>query len=124
MKIQWLPAGTKLRMLRDQILLKPLEWSPSTVIMIAGNERRPMRGKVVAVGPARRVRKYWYNAKREKYKVGETGQTVPTEVKPGDVVEIGGLELDGYRFEQVTIGDELHLICQEQDVCVVVENAA
>ncbi len=124
MKIQWLPEGTKLRMLRDQILVKALEWSPSTTIIIAGSERRPMRGVVVSVGPFRRVKKYLYNAKGEKCAVADYGQTIPTQVRPGDVVEIGGLELDGYRFEQVTIGSELHILCQEQDVCLIHEAAA
>ena len=119
MKIQWLPEGTKLRMLRDQILVKALEWSPSSIIVISGNERRPLRGVVVSVGPFRRVKKYLYNQKGEKCAVADYGQTIPTQVQPGDIVEIGGLELDGYRFEQVTIGSELHIICQEADVCLI-----
>ncbi len=124
MKIDWLPEGTKLRMLHDQILLKPLEWSPSTIIKIAGSERRPMRGIVVAIGPHRRVKKYGYNAQGERNKVYDYGQTIRTQVQPGDVVEIGGLELDGYRFQQVTIGTELHIICAEQDICMIMEGAA
>lgn len=121
MKIQWLPEGTKLRMLRDQILVKALDWSPSTIIVVAGNQRRPLRGEVVSVGPFRRVKKYLYNQQGEKSAVADYGQTIPTQVKPGDIVEIGGLELDGYRFEQVTIGSELHVICQESDVAMVIE---
>lgn len=120
-KIQWLPAGTKLRPLRDQIIVKAIEWRPSAVIHLAGNERRPMRGEVVAVGPGQRVKRYWRNAKGEKCKVGETGQVIPTEVRPGDIVELGGLELDGYRFPQLTIGSEVHVIAQEQDITLIHE---
>jgi co-chaperonin GroES (HSP10) len=120
MKIQWLEDGTKLRPLRDQIVVKALEWSPSTIITVAGSERRPMRGIVVAVGPGQRVKKYWRNSKGERCKMGETGQVIPTEVKPGDLVEVGGLELNGYQFPQVTIGSELHVVCQEQDVAMVI----
>jgi hypothetical protein len=52
--------------------------------------------------------------------MGDTGQVIPTEVKPGDLVEVGGLELNGYQFPQVTIGSELHVVCQEQDVAMVI----
>ena len=116
MKIQWLPEGTRLRPLRDQIVVKALEWRPSSVIEIAGNQRRPMRGEVVAVGPARRVKTYGRDSKGQRCKVYDYGQTIPTELRPGDIVELGGLELDGYHFQQVTIGSEVYVICQEMDV--------
>lgn len=108
-----------LRPLRDQIILLPLEWRPSSVIQIAGNKRSPLRGKVVAIGPGRRVLKYWRNSRGERTKVGETGQVIPTEVKVGDIVEIGGLELDGYKFPTTDIDGVRHVICQEADVCFV-----
>lgn len=109
----------KLRPLRDQIILRPLEWRPSEVILIAGNKRKPLRGVVVAIGPGQRVKKYWRNSRGERVKMGETGQVIPTEVKAGDIVEIGGLEIDGYKFPAVDIDGVRHVICQEQDVCFV-----
>ena len=39
-----------------------------------------------------------------------------TEVKVGDTVELGGLELDGYKFQELMIENELHVKCREQDV--------
>lgn len=116
---QRLPAGTVLRPLRDQIVVKPLPWTPSTLITIAGDKRSPLRGTVVAVGPGQRVKRYWRNSQGHRVKVGETGQVIPTEVKPGDVVELGGLELDGYQFTQILIGHDLHIVCQEQDVAFI-----
>lgn len=112
-----------LRPLRDQIILKPLEWRPSTVIEVAGNKRKPLRGEVIAIGPGRRVLKYWKNSKGERIKMGETGQVIPTEVKPGDIVEIGGLEIDGYKFPTQVIDGVQYVICREADVCFVHEDA-
>jgi co-chaperonin GroES (HSP10) len=118
---QMLPAGTVLRPLRDQIVVKPLAWEPSKLIVIAGNQRKPLRGVVVFVGPGERVKRRWKNSAGQVHKIGEMGQVIPTEVKPGDVVELGGLEIDGYAFQQVAIGHEVHLICQEKDVAGVIE---
>ena len=112
-----------IRPLRDQIIVKPLEWRPSAIIHIAGNKRAPLRGIVVAVGPGQRVKKYWKNSQGQRHLMGETGQVIPTEVRPGDVVELGGLELDGYKFQQVDIEGVQHLICQEQDVCFVLADS-
>lgn len=114
------PEGTVLRPLRDQIFVRPLDWQPSKIILIAGNKRKPLRGEVVFVGPGQRVKKYWRNHHGHLTKVGETGQVIPTEVKPGDIVELGGLEIDGYAFKQVTIGHQVLVLCQEQDVTGIV----
>ena len=56
--------------------------------------------------------------------MGETGQVIPTEVKPGDVVELGGLEIDGYKFKTVDIDNLQHVLCQEADVCFVCEGTS
>ena len=114
------PAGTVLRPLREQIVVKVLEWEPSKLIVIAGNQRKPLRGVVVFFGPGERVKRRWKNHDGQVNKIGETGQVIPTEVRPGDVVELGGLEIDGYAFQQITIGHEVHVICSEKDVACVV----
>lgn len=120
---QRLPPGTVLRPLRDQIVVRPLAWEPSKLIVIAGNQRKPLRGVVVFVGPGERVKRRWKDNNGQVHKIGETGQVIPTEVRPGDVVELGGLEIDGYAFQQITIGHEVHLICQEKDVACVDEES-
>jgi co-chaperonin GroES (HSP10) len=112
-----LPGGTQLRMLRDRILLRPLDWTPSSVIEVV-RHGRPLRGRVEAVGPGRLYRRY-RNKEGGKRDYVETGHFIPTQVKVGDVVELGGLNAydgAGYNFPQVTIGTETFLICQEQDV--------
>lgn len=119
-----LPAGARLRLLRDRILLRPLDWIPSGIIQVI-RHGRPLRGVVEAVGPGRLYRRYKPHAyDRNKRVYVETGHFIPTQVRPGDVVELGGLNAYdglGYNFPQVVIGTETFLICQEQDVCFVDE---
>jgi len=111
----------RIRPLRDKIVIKPLEWRPSRILHIAGNDRKALRGTVVAVGPGYREKKRYRNSKGEVIAMGETGKVSPLDVKIGDTVELGGLEIDGYDFPQVLIGNEVHLICSERDVAGVVE---
>lgn len=106
----------RIRPLRDQIVVKPMEWNPSRTIQIAGNTRRTLRGTVVAVGPGCYPKRY----NRDRSKTWDSKAFQRTEVKVGDVVELGGLEIDGYSFPQVLIGNELHVICREADVAGVV----
>jgi co-chaperonin GroES (HSP10) len=111
-----------LRPLRDKIIVKPLDWEPSKIISVV-RKGRPLRGTVVAVGPGYHPKKYERdrNGNRKSYKLSKHFQRL--EVKPGDVVELGGSDVFdglGYQFQEVVIGTELHLICSEQDVCGVV----
>lgn len=121
-----LPAGTRLRLLRDRMLVRPLDWTPSSIITVI-RHGRPLRGVVEAVGPGRYYRRYRPHAtdpNKRQYSERET--YIPTQVKPGDVVELGGLNAFdglGYNFPQVVIGTELFIIAQEQDVCFVDEDA-
>jgi hypothetical protein len=114
-KPDYLPAGTRLRPLRDQIYVKPLNWEPSKLIQIAGDKRKPLRGVVVFAGPGCYPKIY----NKDRSKVWESKAFRPCEVKPGDVVELGGLEIDGYLFPTVVIGTETLVQCREVDVCLV-----
>lgn len=115
-------ANAQLRMLRDHILVKPLEWKPSATIVTIDGTRKPLRGIVMAVGPGQRRRKYRFNEKGERIRVSEVnGQQIPCDVKVGDTVELGGLEIGGYSFPELLIGTERHLICQEADVAMIVD---
>lgn len=102
----------RLRPLRDQIIVRPLQWTPSRTIQIAGNARRTLRGEAVAVGPGCYPKRY----NRDRSKTWDSPAFRPTQVKVGDIVELGGLENDGYSFPTVLIGTELHVICREEDV--------
>lgn len=110
----------RLRPLRDQIVVKPLPWAPSGTIQIAGDTRRARRrGTVTAVGPG--CYPWRYNADRSKRWLSKAFRA--TEVKVGDVVELGGptADEDWMPGLQVLIGNELHIICREEDVCGVCE---
>lgn len=114
----------QLRMLGDRILLKPLDWDASKTI-IAIRHGRPVRGLVVAAGPgewATRIVTGKRDGKdfRKRY---ETRVFVKTEVKPGDIVELGGLNVfDGKGYIpllEVMVGTEAHIIYREKDVAIV-----
>lgn len=113
------------------MLVRPLEWVPSRIIA-AVRSGRPVRGIVEAVGPGRLYRKYRnkpaelrrHGLVQEQREYVERGTYIPVQVKPGDVIELGGLNVfdgQGYNFPQVIIGTERFLICQEQDVAFVHE---
>lgn len=116
-----------MRMTSDRLLLKPLEWNGEAVHgagskIVAVRHGRTLRGQVVAVGPG-------HHPTTKRKKLGDGRARIefskhfrPTEVKPGDVVELGGLnQFDGkgYQFTEVIYNGEKHVICQERDVCIV-----
>lgn len=103
----------------DRIILKPLKWEPSKIIECV-RFGRPVRGEILAIGPGAYRKKY----NKDRSKVWETEVFVPTSLKVGDIVELGGLNIfdgQGYSFQDVMWGDEKCLIIQEQDVAFVVE---
>jgi len=120
------PEGTRLRLLRDRLLVRPLDWIPSRIIAVI-RHGRPLRGVVHTVGPGRYYRRYKPHPTDTRKRLAVDGKTyIPTEVKPGDIVELGGLNVydgQGYNFPQVIIGTETFIICQEQDVCFVDEGS-
>lgn len=116
-----------LRMRGDRILLKPLEWEGSEVhgegSQIAVVRRgRPLRGEVLAVGPglhpvSKRIKE---SPTRQRIEFSKHFQR--TEVKPGDVIELGGLNIFdglGYQFPEVIVNGERCLIVTERDVAGV-----
>jgi co-chaperonin GroES (HSP10) len=115
-----------LRPLRDKIIVKPLDWEPSKIISVV-RKGRPLRGTVIAAGPGTYVKRYKKDANGQRKSFTLAPHFQRTEVKPGDVVELGGLnQFDGlgYQFTEVTLNGELALICSEKDVCLIVESEA
>lgn len=126
-----LPAGPtifacerieQLRMRGDRILLRPLKWEPSKILEVV-RHGRALRGEVVAIGPG--IYPVSKRINQGQYKRIEFSRHFrPTEVKVGDVVELGGLnQFDGagYQFTEVVVGNEALLICTERDVAGVVQ---
>ena len=114
---------TELRMLRDQILVRPLEWEPSKIIEVV-RKGRALRGVVVAVGPGDYLKRRRPHPDGKRQIVTRTTQFRAIEVKPGEIVELGGLNIFdglGYSFPEVVVGGVRHLICQEADVALVLD---
>lgn len=113
----------KLRMLSDNILVRPLDWDTATKI-IAIRFGDPVRGEVLAVGPGRHpICKRVKSSDGKKVTVHYSRRFQPTEVKPGDIVELGGLNVfdgQGYPFPNRVIYNGVKcFICQERDVAIV-----
>ncbi|HEY4484100.1 MAG TPA: co-chaperone GroES [Candidatus Paceibacterota bacterium] len=94
---------TKIKPLRDQVLLEPLKEErkkggiilPDTV-----QKERPEKAKVIAVGPG-------------KY---EDGKLVALSVKKGDVVLF-----TKYGPNEIKVDDKEYLIAKEEDILAVIE---
>lgn len=113
-----LAQGERIRPLRDYILVKPLEWKPSEILTVI-RYGRPLRGVVKACGPGTKRKIYHRDEKGQKIGFRYSKHFQPTEVKPGDIVELGGLNIFdglGYQFPEILIDNEPHLMIQEADV--------
>lgn len=89
--------------------------------ILASFSGEAVRGEVVAAGPGR-----YPNIHRRGKKDGKEWRTVspskhfrPTEVKIGDIVQLGGMELGGYLFPHIQINGIDHILCSEQDVAAI-----
>jgi hypothetical protein len=109
-----------LRMTRDHILVKPLPSVESPIIDCQW-DGAPTRGTVIAVGPGcyPNIHNRYKKDGKDVREVKQSKHFRKTEVKAGDVVELGGREIGGYLFTQVMVNNELHIIAREQDVCFI-----
>lgn len=115
-------VGT-IRPLGDRILLRPLKWKPSEILEVV-RHGRPVRGEIIAIGPGCNKKKYINNREGQKVRFHYSKRFQPTELKPGDIVELGGLATFdglGYAFPEIVVGNETFLMCQEADVAGVHE---
>jgi co-chaperonin GroES (HSP10) len=115
-----IPAEAKLRPLRDQIIVEPLPVVLSKTIVTVENTK-PLRGIVKAAGPGCYPKMYDHPDKHRRTKMWDSEVFRPTQVKVGDVVELGGYEHRGYAFQTLMWGDTMHVICREEDVSCIVE---
>ena len=107
----------RIRPLRDHIVVEPLDWKPSKVIEVVYTGK-PLRGRVKAVGPGRYPLKY-NGPKGKRSKSWESKSFLPTALKVGDIIELGGLELRGYLFQTFRWGSKEMIMCREADVAIV-----
>ena len=123
-----IPADCKVRPLRDQIIVEPLNMVLSHTIVTVEHSK-PLRGIVKAIGPGCYPKLYDHPEKHKRTKMWDSAAFRPTEVRVGDVVELGGYvradgpekEWRGYSFPTFVWGDQVHLICRETDVSGVVD---
>lgn len=118
--VNFVPQGGRIRPLRDQLILKPLPLALGGRIT-ANWTGQVVRGTVIAAGPG-----CYPNIHARGFKDGKPYHTIrqskvfrATEVKVGDVVELGGLEIGGYLFPKVWADGDWCVICREQDVAIV-----
>lgn len=117
-----IPEGQKIRMLRDYMIVEPLDTIFSAIIEVI-HEYKPMRGLVKAIGPGHYPKVYNHPDKSKRTKMWDSKIFQPTEVKIGDIVELGGLQYGGYSFQTFYWGPKLHIICREADVAGVYEKS-
>lgn len=126
--LTWIRADEQIRPLRDQIFIEPLplDLNSSLEVIYRG---KPVRGIIRAAGPGLYTFKYLDSLGNPTHKRGDRKTRVlskhfrPCDVKVGDVVDIGGLDIGGYLFPLIRWGAMDLVICREEDVCLVDEGA-
>ena len=91
-----------LRMLRDRVLIQPIERQLSKLLIVKNSERYNI-GTVVAIGPGKYAK----------------GRVHPLDVKIGDTVRYGEFSFPEYRD-----GDIKYQIIQEADIAGIIEETA
>ena len=113
------PAEAQIRCRHDHIIIEPLIIDYSGLLEVV-EDMRPVRGIVKAVGPGHYPKRYNHPDKHRRTKMWTSPTFQPTEVKVGDVVELGAAqETRGYNFQTFLWGDKVHVICTERDVAGV-----
>lgn len=124
----YIPAELILRPTSDRIIVQPLDVTFSRTIQVIYHTQ-PVRGIVLACGPGAYPIRYRYGrkgGKRAKIASIHTGKRRPTEVQPGDIVELGGTHdtadggrRRGYSWESFYWGDRFVIWATERDVAGV-----
>lgn len=126
--LTWIRADEQIRPLRDQIVIEPLPLDLNTHLTVV-YRGKPVRGIVRAAGPGLYCRKYFDSngnptSRRGDRKTSKLSRYFrPCDVKVGDVVDIGGLDIGGYLFPLIRWGAMDVVICREEDVALVDEEA-
>jgi co-chaperonin GroES (HSP10) len=113
-------ANEQIRMRLDYMLVEPLERDLSKTLTVVENTK-PVRGRVIAIGPGTHPKVYDHPDKHKRKSFEYSSRFLETQVKPGDLVELGGIDIGGYSFPQIMYGDKKYLICRELDVSGVLE---
>ncbi len=102
-------------MLRDQILVKPIDADRYSGLVVISSARKCIRGTVIAAGPgAFRIKRY-RNERGEVCAIARKPGLIPMQLKVGDEVE-----LSPARYMEIRVGGEPHLLAKEADVLGVI----
>ena len=109
-----------LRPLRDQLIIKPLPPHLSQTLVAHWNGEA-VRGEVLAAGPGAypNIHTRFFKDGKEVRQVRQSTQFRPTEVRIGDIVQLGGMELGGYLWPHIMVDGEDCIICTEKDVTFI-----
>ena len=113
------PASAHIRPLRDQIIVEPLPYEPSKVIEVV-YRGKALRGIVRAVGPGCYPKRY-DGPKGKRTKTWDAKCFRPCDVKVGQMVELGGIEIGGYLHQTIFWGGKEMVVCREEDITCVCE---
>lgn len=121
----YVAPDSQIRPMHDYMVVEPLGVEHSKILMVI-EETKPLRGVVKAVGPGHYPLCYDHPEKQKRTKMWRSKTFLPTQVKVGDVVELGAVKVDGrmigYSFQQVYWGNKMHIMCREADVSGIVIN--
>lgn len=116
------PAET-IRPLHDFLVVEPLDVEHSLILDVI-EHTKPLRGLVKAVGPGHYPLCYDHPEKSKRTKMWRSKVFQPTNVKVGDIVELGAVKIEGrmagYSFQQILWGSRMHILCREADVSGIV----
>jgi hypothetical protein len=111
--------------MHDYIVVEPLGVEHSKILTVI-EHTKPLRGIVKAVGPGHYPLCYDHPEKSKRKKMWRSKVFQPTQVKVGDVVELGAVKIEGrmvgYSFQQIYWGNTMHIMCREADVSGIVIN--
>jgi len=95
----------ELKPLGSRVIIEPLEEEKTTesgiVIPETAEKERPIKGKVLAVGPG---------------KVTDTGERVPVSIKEGDMVLF-----KKYGPDEIEMEGKKYLVADEEDILAVIK---
>lgn len=113
--ITFIPAETKLKPMRDQMIISPLDVVHSHILIVPPHKSALVRGKVIAVGPGHYPNRY-NGPKGKRTKVMAGTVFVPMPVKVGEIVHLDGRQTGKSAFDAFYWGDKYCIHCRAEDV--------